>query len=66
MGLFNKDKNEQKQQTCPICGKKLNLNRVKIAKDNAFICSECYNKAGGVYKVNPNTSTLAEIKALIK
>lgn len=51
---------------CSICNKEVGLNRFKIKKDDAWICPECFKKAGGSTKVNCRKNTISDIKSFIE
>jgi ribosomal protein L37AE/L43A len=59
MGFFDS------KEVCGICGKETGLNRFKIKQSNAWICSDCAKKAGGVMSFNVSKITIEEIKERI-
>lgn len=61
MGFFSLKEN------CSICDKEAGLNRYKIKKSNAWICNDCFKKAGGFLKADIITKmSIEEIQELIE
>lgn len=51
---------------CGVCDKEIGLNRYKIKKSNAWVCPECFKKAGGPMVINVSKVTVEDIKQAIK
>lgn len=51
--------------TCSVCNNETGLNRYKLKKSNAWLCSNCLKKAGGSSKVNVFKATVEEVKGII-
>ena len=57
-------------KTCGVCGKKVGFGGFRIAKSQAFVCKECFNKACDVNRKNTGIilnaflTTVEEIKTL--
>lgn len=66
--IFNAVKSSN--ATCGVCGKKVGMSGLKIAKSKAMVCNECFNKASAVHKestgliLNAFQVTIDEIKNL--
>ncbi|PDZ37676.1 hypothetical protein CN520_16245 [Bacillus cereus] len=54
-----------KKAVCGICDTKVGLNRYKILKSDAWLCPDCFHKAGGLGVVSVSTDTIEELKATI-
>ena len=60
------------QQVCAVCGKKVGMSGLKIAKSKAMVCNTCFNKASNAHKestgliLNAFQVTVEELKNLCK
>mgnify|MGYP003461922292 FL=1 len=51
---------------CGACNKEVGLNRYKIKKSDAWVCPECFKKAGGLGVVDVRKVTIEDIQATIR